>query len=237
MQKWKNLAFAAGTLATLMFSTHLYAQNCCCTSCVCPPGPQGGIGPQGAQGPEGPGGPQGLVGPQGPQGIQGPQGVAGPCCPLTGAFASVYSLVPQTIASSQPVSLESVSATTSAFDLTNAAANGEVTVLQNGFYFVEWGLDGILTPPFPSPVPAWSFGIFVNGVLNPGSTSGSFSSSPDDIVTHNSGEVIIQLSAGDIVTLVNTSISSVNAVADPLGSAVPTVCARLNIILLTDLGP
>jgi len=150
---------------------------------------------------------------------------------------SVYSYVDQTVAPGQAITLELTSATTTTFDITNAGVNGEVVVLENGFYEINWGVDGLLTPPYPFPVPAWSFGIFVNGVLAPASTSGSFSISPDDLVTHNSAVFIVQLNAGDVLTLVNTSTSDVNALSTLNGSAVPVSAGRVNVVMLTDLGP
>ena len=75
-------------LSLLSFQSLVQAQEgCCCTDCICPPGPQGPSGVQGAQGVSGaqglPGstgaqGLQGLQGIQGIQGLQGPSGLQGP---------------------------------------------------------------------------------------------------------------------------------------------------------------
>ncbi len=57
-------------LSTMMFAQNVYsAEGCCCTSCICPPGPQGIPG---------------VAGPQGPQGVPG--GVLD--------FADFYALMP-----------------------------------------------------------------------------------------------------------------------------------------------
>src|SRR5258708_1094729 len=81
------------------FETQAQTSGCCCEDCICPPGPQGPMGPQGFignQGGTGLAGPQGPIGPQGSQGIQGLIGPQGPCCPVTGVYTSVYSLLNQT---------------------------------------------------------------------------------------------------------------------------------------------
>ena len=242
MKKLVMVNALSALLSVLSFS-QLQAQTagCCCTDCTCPPGPLGPLGPQGNPGLQGPLGPQGLqglpgtIGPQGPQGIQGATGAQGPCCPITGSYTSVYSLFDQDIPPGGSPFLENVSATTASFDLTLAPTTGQITVLKSGVYLVNWGVDGLLTPPYPAPVPAWSFGVFVNGSLDPSTVSGSFSITPDDICTHNSAVSIITLMAGDVIQLVNTSTMTVTATGTVFGSAVPVAAARLNLSLLTAL--
>jgi len=55
------------------------------------------------------------------------------------------------------------------FDLTNAASTGEIKFLKSGVYQLSWVLQASTTPPIPNPVPSWSFGLWLNGVLVPGS--------------------------------------------------------------------
>lgn len=263
----KAIYALSGMLSLLLLASPIQAQDgCCCTDCICPPGPQGpegaqgsagpqgpnGLagptgqpgstgpqGPQGIQGPVGPQGPTGLTGPTGPQGLVGPQGIQGeigpqgPCCPLTGTYTSLYSLTDQILVPGASPFYEFVSATTASFDLTNAATTGEIVVLKAGVYLVNWGIDGILTPPFPGPVPAWAFGIYVNNVLSGGSTSGSFSDSPNDICTHNSAVFIIPLNVGDVVKVVNLTIQDFTCTANPFGATAPVAAARINLLLLT----
>lgn len=234
----KKIILLSSLLMMLAGTTYISAQ-CCCDSCVCPQAPQGPVGfaglvgLDGAAGPQGDQGPQGIPGPQGPlgaQGIQGPQGPDGPCAPVISAFTNVYSLADQTIAPGQSVMLELSSANSGDFDITLAGTTGQVTVLASGYYLLNWGIDGLLTPPYPNPVPAWSFGIYINGVFLPGSAQGSFTITPDAIVKHASSYFIIHLNAGDVLTLVNTSTLPVNVVSNPFGSSVPTAAARLNIL-------
>lgn len=241
--KISSMVWGLSALFCSLLVSEVQAQTsgCCCTDCICPPGPAGAVGslgPQGIAGPMGPAGAQGLMGPAGPQGIPGIAGVTGatgPCCSQAGTFTSLYSLTDQTLAPGTSPILEIVEATTVSFDVSMAAINGTVTVLKSGIYLMNWGIDGILTPPFNSPVPAWSFALYKNGVLLPSTTSGSFSITPDDICTHNSAESIVTLMAGDVVQIVNTSTMPVNAVSIINGSTVPVAAARLNIVLLTAL--
>lgn len=198
----------------------------------CMQGAQGPAGLQGPQGIQGVPGSQGIQGPTGAQGPQGMQGIPGKDANSSSKsyYASVYSLQPQTVQTNAALKLELVNySSASGIDLSNAASTGEMKVLNHGAYFVEWAFDGILQAPFPSPVPAWSLGIYRNGSLLPGSVSGSFSISPDDICTHCSGNMIIELQANDIIKLVNTSTLPLNAVATMVGSSVPVAAARVNI--------
>ena len=225
----KRYGLILGVLSLLLSSPGLQAQDCCCTDCICPPGPIGPSGPQGSLGAQGPIGPQGLPGQQGATGPHGPTGPRGPCCPQIKPFTSIYSLTDQILCPGQSVVLELISDTTASFDLTMAPITGAVKVLRAGHYSINWEVDGLLTPPYSGPVLAWSFALYVNGVLVPGSVSGSFSTDPDDICTQNSGTLIMPLSAGDVVTLVNTSTADFTAVATIPGSSVPVVSARLNM--------
>lgn len=230
-----------GIMSLLAFFSTANAQDCCCTDCICLQGPAGPVGPAGADGLMGPQGPIGLAGPvgiiglqglQGPDGIQGPIGADGPCCPLATDFTSVYSLTSQTILPGQALLLENVAETTPAFDLTLAPTTGQVVVLKSGTYHIKWGVEGELTPPYFEPVPAWTFAIFVNGTLEPSSGSGSFSLSPSDLLTNDTGATIIHLNVGDVVTLVNTSLNSFSASSMPFGTLVPLVSARLTLIAI-----
>lgn len=236
----KRLALLTA-FSVMIFTINAYSQNsCCCTECTCPPGPQGPIGPQGVAGPQGPvglTGPQGvgLAGPQGAAGPIGPQGSQGPCCPLVGTYAEVYSLVDQTILPGGAGVFELTSQTTASFDLSAAPITGAITVLKSGIYLVNWGVEGNLTPPFPSPVPAWSFGLFQNGILMPNTPASGFSRSPNDGAEHINATSIVQLSAGDVVQLINTGIQSFDTNSSDFGSTVLVPSVRLSFVLLTSL--
>jgi hypothetical protein len=210
--------------------------NCCC----CLQGPQGVQGLQGAQGIQGVPGAQGIPGQngvQGVQGLQGPMGTPGTNATLNSAYLSVYSLTNQTLAPGASPLLEAVNQVSAAtdFDISQASISGQVKVINHGIYSMAWGFDGLLTPPYPFPVPGWSLGVYRNGLLLPGSTAAAFSISPDEFTVHTSSDGIFEFMAGDILKLVNTSTSSINAVSTFLGSNVPVAAASLSIVLLKAL--
>lgn len=214
-------------------------------------GPQGPAGIQGVQGPAGPNGnngvagsvgPQGVPGIQGAQGVQGIQGIPGKDCEKDDKccerwYVSVYSLTAQALAPNASPFLELVSSLSSPldFDISTTPTNGEIKVLKHGVYTLAWGFDGILSNPFPFPVPSWSLGIYRNGSLLPGSSSASCSISPDQIVTHASANLIIEFFAGDVLKLVNLAVVPINSVTVPFGSSVPTVASSININLVKPL--
>jgi hypothetical protein len=134
------------------------------------------------QGVQGPQGIQGIQGPQGPQGIQGPQGPAGKDCDcdcnrdhncdcnVVPYFLSLYSLSDQSLDANGGANdfaiLENVgeSSSPSAFDFSLAATTGVIRVLIAGVYQLQWDADGMLSTPFPAPVPSWGLGLYRNGV-------------------------------------------------------------------------
>jgi hypothetical protein len=131
--------------------------------------------------------------------------------------------------------LDLATVATAAFDLSSAAATGEIKVLKHGWYALQWGFDGVILPPIPTPVPAFSLSIYKNGVQQPSSSSGSFAISPDDICTNIATTIIIECGVGDLIKLVNTSTMTLKATAVVLGSAVPLATVRVNMQLLKEL--
>jgi hypothetical protein len=210
--------------------------------CGCQEGPQGVPGSQGEQGVQGVPGPQGVPGQTGLQGPRGLQGAPGKdcepseqCCER--AYVSLYSNVNQTLPSGGSPLLEKMSILSSPLDFNVAMApvSGEVTILKHGIYILNWGFDGLLTPPYPQPIPGWSLAIYHNGVFEPASASASFSISPDDLVIHTAGSYIDEFKVGDVIKLVNTSTLSINAVSSFAGTLVPVAAARLNMSLVKAL--
>ncbi len=230
------------SLLSLQPQVEAKGMGCCCTDCVCPPGEQGPIGPQGAQGIPGPQGIQGEVGPQGPQGNQGRPGAQGPCCPINGTYTSIYSNMDQYVPSNNAATFELVSATTPTFDLSLAATTGQVTVQKSGVYSINWGVH-VTETTFSFPIVSWSFTLCQNGNPILSTASGATNTFPDDtsispgdyITQSASGGSIIMLKAGDVLTLVNTSVDPVNLVANPLGTLNPIASARLNLVLVAAL--
>lgn len=201
-------------------------------------GPAGMTGPQGlpgVAGPQGPAGAQGSIGPAGPQGVPGPQGPVGPAGSGNGPYASVFATVPQTI---QPYNAPGVadmvkfdsqdSVSAGDFDLTQMNVTGDIKFLKHGIYHLAWQLQARIAPPIPQPVPSWSFGFWINGVLVPGSIYSGYTSSPNDDAAHSTGDVIIEVQAGDMLRLRNTCVSPVVLNPNINGSVFPITIASVN---------
>jgi hypothetical protein len=217
---------------------------CCC--CYGPQGPQGVAGPMGQmglQGPHGSDGHQGMTGPMGPQGPQGMQGIPGKDCEdkcgCCEAFANVYSSLKQVVgpylSATDTVLFDKFNAISSDFDISMAPINGSIKYLKHAIYEIDWIVQAKVQPPIPSPVPSWSFGLFLNGSLVPGSIYSGFTQAPDDDVTHSSGKVIIEVKAGDILKLVNTCVSIVELNPAVNGSVFPITIASISINCLKEL--
>ena len=214
--------------------------------CGCTQGPQGVAGPQGLQGIQGVPGPQGTAGLPGLQGPQGLQGAPGKDCDSTGhdccceRWANVYATQAQVIgaysSATDTVKFDAQNQVSpGSFDLTMAAATGDVKFLKHGFYHLAWQLQARIVPPVPSPVPSWSFGFWLNGVLVPGSIYSGFTQAPGDDACHSTGDVIIEIFAGDTLRLRNTSVSAVNLNPSVTGSVFPITIASINVECLKEL--
>jgi len=200
--------------------------------CCCEQGPQGPMGVQGIQG---------STGPQGPQGIQGVPGkdCEGRDCKCSYAYCNVYSLTKQIKgafgSASDTVLFDSQASVSPEFDVSAKNSTGEIKFLKHGIYSCDWIAQANITPPVPSPVPSFSFGFWLDGVLLPGSVNSSFTQSPNDDNTHVSGQVIVEVAAGQKLILRNASASSVTMNPLPSGSVFPIANASLNIVLVKEL--
>ena len=210
----------------------------------CEQGPQGvpGLqGPQGIQGVPGAQGVPGQTGAQGPQGLQGIPGPAGDCdCPekecCSYPYANVFASVAQVIqpynvpAIADTVLFSSQNSVSSAldFDLSQMNISGDIKFLKHGIYHIQWQLQARIAV-LVQPVPSWSFGFWLNGVLVPGSIYSGFTSSPNDDAAHSTGDVIIEVQAGDMLRLRNTSVSAVSLNPNIAGSVFPITIASINI--------
>lgn len=206
---------------------------------VGPVGPQGQIGQNGSQGAQGPAGAIGAIGPQGIQGIQGP---AGKDCEDSGCdrYFSTYSTIAQVIGAyssgTDTVKFDSMNSfSVGDFDFTQSNISGDIKFLKHGIYHLAWQLQARITPPVPNPVPSWSFGFWLNGILVPGSIYSGFTQAPGDDACHSTGDVIIEVKAGDILRLRNTSVSSVNLNPSVTGSVFPITIASINVECLKAL--
>ncbi len=208
----------------------------------CMQGPQGVPGPQGPQGVQGVPGVQGIPGQsgmQGSQGAQGPKGDPGKDCDCSGSalpYANVYASVAQVI---QPFNAPQVAdqvlfdqqnaVSVGDFDLSQMGISGDMKFLKHGIYHLQWQLQARITAPVPTPVPSWSFGFWLNGVLVPGSIYSGFTQAPGDDACHSTGDVIIEVKQGDMLRLRNTSISQVALNPSITGSVFPITIASINI--------
>lgn len=217
-------------------------KDCCC----CIQGPQGVPGLQGEQGIQGVPGPQGIMGPQGIQGVQGLQGAAGICecddnqCRCCEAYCNVYANPPQFLSpfgdGSDNVLFQGQNAVSPGdFDLTQMSVNGGVKFLKAGIYYINYGAEAKVNPPIPDPTPSFSFALWKNGVIVPGSTLSGYTQAPNDDTLHISGEVTIAVGVGDIIQLKNVSALEVNMNPNVIGILFPVTVASLNIHCLKEL--
>jgi len=216
--------------------------------CDCKEGPQGvpGLqGPQGIQGVPGPQGNMGLTGLQGPQGLQGPAGKdceprppSEKCC--CDRWANLFASPPQTIAAfgtgADAVLFQGQNAVTAVdFDLSMMGVDGSVKFLKSGVYVINWGAEARVQPPIPQPTPSFSFGLWVNNVVVPGSVISGYTQAPNDDTLHIDNEVIISVQAGDVLKLRNASAFILEMAPNTIGIQFPVVVASLNIHCLKDL--
>ena len=124
---------------------------------------------------------------------------------------------------------------TSDFDLSLIGSSGDIKFLKSAIYHIAWQLQGSIVPPVPVPVPSWSFGLWLNGVLVPGSIYSGFTQAPADDACHSTGDVSIQVMAGQLLRLRNTSVSAVNLNPAVNGSVFPITIASINIECLRSL--
>ena len=115
------------------------------------------------------------------------------------------------------------------FDVSQMNVAGDIKFLKHGIYHMTWQLQARIATPVPVPVPSWSFGFWLNGVLVPGSIYSGFTQAPGDDAAHSTGDVIIEVKAGDMLRLRNASVSLVNLNPSVTGSVFPITIASINI--------
>lgn len=224
-----------------------HKKDCCC----CIQGPQGVPGLQGEQGIQGVPGAQGIMGPQGVQGVQGLQGPPGICtpeqcqghgeeCKCCESYANVWAQPPQILgpngAANDAVVFQFQNAVVAAdFDLSQMSVDGSVKFLKSGAYSIAYGAEAKVSQPIPLPVPSFSFGLWKNNVLIPGSTISGYTQAPGDDTIQVNGQVIIDILANDVIKLRNASSNSVDMTPNTVGIAFPVTVATLNIHCLKSL--
>lgn len=174
-----------------------------------PMGPQGPIGARGEDGPSGPSGKdgrQGPPGPQGPQGPKGPTGARGPacCCEGISTYANLFSVREQTLTpfggANDTTLFDHANNVSPLIDFSSANADGEIVVNKNGVYLVSYTVTGRA-----EAAPSWSFGLFLDGILVPGSVYAGLSQGSKNEFFTSGGSVIIVILAGQQLSLKNVS--------------------------------
>ena len=225
-----------------------HKKECCCE---CLQGVQGVPGLQGEQGMQGVPGVQGIPGPKGVQGIQGLQGPPGICspedcqgsggdCKCCESYANVWAQPPQILgafgSANDSVLFQFQNAVVAAdFDLSQMAINGSVKFLKAGSYRVAYGAEAKVSQPIPLPVPSFSFGLWKNAILVPGSTISGYTQAPGDDTIQVNGEVMIDVLAGDVLKLRNASSNGIDMTPNTVGIVFPVTVATMNISCLKAL--
>jgi hypothetical protein len=188
-------------------------------------GPQGAAGSQGATGSQGAVGPAGTTGPAGPTGAAGPVGVPGPTGPpgpqgpAGGGLSDYVNLfLPAPtggnviiLAASAPVPFDVPQVMTAGF--TYDATTGALTAVNAGDYEITYLLISDSTNP--------SFVLDVNGT--PAQACAAATQNTD---IH--GSCILSLAAGDVVTVVNQTVSFAFLGGNDPGNAATMLVEKLS---------
>lgn len=190
-----------------------------------PTGSTGGTGPTGPAGPigiglPGPAGPAGAAGAAGAPGAVGPAGPPGPAGTADiGAFGYVFNETPQVVAINAPVLFDNNAFLVGITHTPGVAPPAEeINIVTPGLYSVDWSVSG--TEPN-------QFALFVNGAPPIGTRYGSGAGTQQ-----NTGIQIVELDAGDVVTLVNNASAAAVTLTNPIGGTLFVVNASVRFILL-----
>jgi hypothetical protein len=146
-------------------------------------GPQGTIGPAGATGPSGTAGATGGTGGSGPTGPSGATGAAGGLS----QYSYIYNTGAQNVALEAAVTFDTNGLLSAGIAHTPGTA--AITIANAGVYAITFSVSGTQQN---------QMALFVGAGLVPGSDYGSGSGTQ-----LNSGQVIVTLAAGSVITLVN----------------------------------
>ncbi|HEY5173816.1 MAG TPA: hypothetical protein VIK54_18975, partial [Acidimicrobiia bacterium] len=162
-------------------------------------------------GPQGPAGARGLSGATGMSGATGSAGATGPTGPAAApSYAYIYNLTPRIVAIEGDVIFDSNGPLVG---FTHTAGTSTLSVTAAGTYLVD--LSASATEPS-------QFALTVNGVAVPQATYGSGAGTQQD-----GGQVILNLSAGAVLTLRNHSSASAVTLATLIGGTQANVNASL----------
>jgi hypothetical protein len=174
----------------------------------------------GAGGPAGPAGPQGTTGspgPRGPTGLTGPAGPPGPASGLSD-YGYVYNIGGQTVAIEADVVFDSNGPLSAG--ITHGLGGAAVTILNAGDYKVTFIVSG---------VEPNQFGLAVNGTPLAGAIYGSGAGTQQ-----TTGQAIVTLAAGDVVTLRNHTSAAAVTLQTLAGGTQPNANVSLVVEKLKD---
>lgn len=167
------------------------------TGATGPTGAPGATGPAGADGPTGatgPAGPIGANGPTGPSGATGPVGATGATGPASsGEYAHIYNLSAQVVALESDVIFDTLGVSSAGITLNSGS---QIMVAVSGTFRVDFSVSGVEPNQFT---------LYQNGAPVAGAIYGSGAGTQQ-----NNGSVILDVAAGDFLTLRNhTSAAAV----------------------------
>lgn len=181
------------------------------TGAAGPAGPAGATGAPGDTGSTGPAGATGSVGPVGPIGTTGAPGPAGPTGPAGQPnYGYIYNLTAEVVAVGAAIDFDS-NGSLSGF--THIAGTSSITAVSTGTYLVDFSVSG--TEPN-------QFTLFDNGSPVGGTTYGSGAA-----VQQNNGQMIVNVTTGGTLTLVNDSSGAAVTLASSTGGTQANVNASL----------
>jgi hypothetical protein len=183
---------------------------------VGPTGPTGPTGATGATGPTGPTGATGDTGATGPTGATGATGATGPSEGIL-EYAYIYNTGLQVVAIEAPVLFSNTGVITAG--ITHAPGSAQIAIGSAGDYKVDFSVSG---------VEPNQFALFVNGAAVAEAIYGSGAGTQQ-----NTGQAIITLSAGDVLTLVNHSSAAAVTLQDLAGGTQTNVNASISILKLS----
>ena len=175
-----------------------------------PTGPTGPAGPTGATGPAGATGSTGATGPAGPTGPTGPTGPQGP--PGEPDYGYIFNTTGETVAIESAITFSN-NGPLSGF--THTAGTAAINVASTGTYLVTFSVSG---------VEPGQFTLMDNGSPLSGTTYGSGAGTQQD-----DGQVIVNLTAADALTLVNHSSAAAVTLQTLAGGTQTNVTASMII--------
>jgi len=153
-------------------------------------------------------------------------------------FAEAFSSLSQTISPSSgsnapggSIQFEVTKYASKHLDLSGVGSSGQITVNLAGWYDVAAGMTGTLNP-IPAPLPVFTFSLFQNGVIVPGSTFSNVPLSPAQTSNEITADTYMHFNKGDVLTIASTSSAPVYLSAPKIGTTAQTNSAYIKIQLL-----